>query len=1024
MATTKRRLSETKHELEAPAKFARRTLYDFMANNVGEQLASSRGVRSTSGVFVERLRRGFTAVRLYTRGMALQILYGTTNDVTVDTAFVADDVLRTPMRYSGELRDQLYAVANRYREVVKDFNMLVGTHRVHNRNGYIVPSVFLHPPPRPPCPALQPELCFVFDGRDVLEASASHHAHHYQLYFASVLGDSTTPTVLKGTAINAHAAAMSQLLAYHEARRYAGPSPRFCKPRLFAAWLHSAFGDVLNDDVIDRIRSYLRRLPREQAPDQRTWTEACVLATGMHFSRVDTHTYERVVSESDKLPISASAYWWHRVLTDPWPRPSFGHVARLGGAAPKHLRLAARIVRSPVTYGFGGYLVKTARSIADVLCALNNASETLIYTNLPVCSTPLQRAKYQKRLVYVASVILAYCAVQRHLASYYQSDSFRPTIISPSDVARCVHTVLLHQDEKRAEVRDRLIDALGRSRCTDLYSGRPRANFDGSLPKFPVLAGSGQIITAARVMRDESMLKAVLENLDSSCLIEMPQWPHPTQRTFCYTTEYAYMESLIVSPRWKAVDCRACFNCLSRIEGVSTSACVCPAYVPVATAAPSERVNDCSTTRAVALSKRIRDASHGSRRLHKAEHGMRCKQLMPCCAALVCSVGHDQVVAPIDYFRDIYCLRSASGINSAPHNHFIDGGLFTPHLLEDEGHWLERAAAVGFHLPISQLLPGSFRGYELFVGGQPEPRAASDECTALRSRSDCRAYALQTIGAVLSTDPRELLINRINAYKLVLSEMLQATRYMRKFLDCDLRDDAMTAHSEDEVVDGLYAPGAYPYQCRTDAKRKRQCRELGVRRSRFIHYVSACRPYPTALAPFGTLAHDFGLPVRIADSACPHVYQLRVHKSSENGTYGRGSVYTITPYDHTEERRTVFIRGADLRYTVQRHVVRGLNPVAFDRPSTADRSLKYHMTAGDLSNHIGAEREWCTESDISRAAEAAIFEPDPDHHLRRHQWEALAFSVTCKDVYVKWPLNEQQSPPFFYDDDETEIDVV
>lgn len=965
------------------------------------QLYESTELRQLSGLFVERLFGGVFRVCLYKKPRSNR----RTEYSRADFASLGL-VVCFHQKFTQKLRDQIYTQGRLKVKLNQEFNgkVILQPATLLDMGFYSV-SVLLHPPLIAPDPASQPEFDLVIDG-DVINAEVSRNGHELSSYFASILGDSETPTVVKGTAINAHAATMSLLLAYHEAKRLAGPAPRFCKPRSFGAWMETVFVDVLPADVIENIRRYLCVLPLDQVSrSYRTWTLDCALATGVYFSRSDSMTYERVIESP--LPLDPSSWWWHRVLTEPKPLP-FAHVSRLGGAAPPRFRLALRLFRHPAHFGFDRNDAVPLRSLSTVYCCMELGAKLLEKFEPGRMSSLKFRAEYNQQLAYITWVLASYYSVTAVMWSFYSAmGSARNGDMTFDKMQTALYTESrLTVFTPREEVRHTILTVIDYGLWPQTYWVKPNAMAgEGMPPLWPYFSRCQVSVTAAAVIQNQSariaLFKAVRKLRVGTDKVYFPSVEYGTSRIVLdKKTVKQFLVELTVAPSWKPTPCGLCRNCQSHIEGLSTSVCLAPTYLPTGPLRQHpESLGSSESMRATQFAKRWDDAllSPAQKVMSLMHHGTR-----------FVKDSHDywtdsQVYAsyerrrPGAVFQDIYRLRSFSGQNSTPHNHFIDGGSFNASLLEDEGHWLQRAERLGFHLPISNSCKERDFAVASFVStSNQEMTPDSSKELGLCTTSARRSFALRTIGVSHPTDPRDLLIDRTLDFSHVLYELHAATEPIRD----SLSGKSIYAHAHSTALDGLRVPGEYPFDCMSDSRRSAHAKELHERDISQTKFVTACRPYPGA-KPFGSLAVDFGLPVRRAKSPCEHVYQLRirVHGSTKRGAqfYDSNINFAISTQSHTTIKRVVMTRDPSQRSVVPRLRKSAVNPPRkFDRLDSHGASLEEAVSGGQRLSSFGSlhvrDRKWLTETDLSPEAARAVFEPDQ----LRHQWEALSWMTDLR----------------------------
>lgn len=966
-----------------------------------QQLYDSMELRQLSGLFVERLFGGVSRVCLYKKPRSNR----RTKYNRADFASLGLVVLH--QKFTRKLRDQIYDQGYGKVKLNQEFNGKVVLQPATLLDmGFYSPSVLLHPPLIAPDPASQPEFGLVIDG-DVIDAAVSRNGHELSAYFASILGDSETPTVLKGTAINAHAATMSLLLAYHEAKRQAGPAPRFCKPRSFGAWMETVFVDVLPADVIENIRRYLCVLPIYQVtPGVRTWTLDCALATGVYFSRSDSMTYERVVESP--LPLDPSSWWWHRVLAEPKPLP-FAHVSRLGGAAPPHFRLALLLFRHPAQFGFDRNDAVPLRSLSNVYCCMALGAKLLRKFEPGRTSSLKFRAEYNQQLAYITWVLASYYSVTAVMWSFYSAMGGA----SRGDMTFDKMQTALYDETRitvftpREEVLHTILNDIDHGLWPQTYYVRPNGLADPAMPPlWPYFSENS--VSAAAVLLNQSariaLFKAVrkLRMITDTSTVYFPSVEYGRGRIVLDgdLTFKKFLVELTVAPSWKPTPCGLCRNCQSHIEGLSTSVCLAPTYLPTGPLRKHpESLGSLEGRRATQFAKRWDDAviapdqkvmallHHGTRFVKDSHDYWKDSQIH----------ASYEKRRPGVIFQDVYRLRSFSGQNSAPHNHFIDGGKYRASLLEDESHWLKRAELLGFHLPISNFCRERDFAVSSFVSSSnQEMTPDSSKELGLSTTSARRSFALRTIGVSHPNDPRDLLINRTVLFNHVLIELMAATEPIRD----SLSGKSIYAHAHSTALDGLRVPGEYPFDCLSDSRRSAYAKELHEFHISQIKFVSACRPYPGA-APFGSLAADFGLPVRRAKSPCEHVYQLRirVHGSTKRGAdfYDSNINFAISTQSHTTIKRVVMTRDAGQRSVVPRLRKSSANPPRkFDRYDSRGASLEEAMSGGLRLFSFGSlhvrNRKWLTETDLSPEATRAVFEPDQ----LRHQWEALSWMADLR----------------------------
>jgi hypothetical protein len=968
-----------------------------------QQLYDSMELRQLSGLFVERLFGGVSRVCLYKKPRSNR----RTKYNRADFASLGLVVLH--QKFTQKLRDQIYDQGYRKVKLNQEFNGKVVLQPATLLDmGYYSVSVLLHPPLIAPDPASQPEFDMVIDD-DVIDAAFSRNGHELSAYHASILGDSETPTVLKGTAINAHAATMSLLLAYHEAKRLAGPAPRFCKPRSFGAWMETVFVDVLPADVIENIRRYLCVLPLDQVSrSYRTWTLDCALATGVYFSRSDSMTYERAIESP--LPLDPSSWWWHRVLAEPKPLP-FAHVSRLGGAAPPRFRLALRLFRHPAHFGLDRNDAVPLRSLSSVYCCMELGARLLQKFEPGRTSSRKFRAEYDQQLCYITWVLASYYSVTAVMWSFYSA-----TGMARNADLKCTFDKMqsaLYSETRltvfmpREEVLHTILNVIDHGLWPQAYNVKPNCLADeGMPPLWPYF--SENMVSAAAVVLNQSARTALFKAMRKLRVVSdtgkfyVPYVEYGTSRIILDgdLTFKKFLVHLTVAPSWKPTPCGLCRNCVSHIEGLSTSVCLAPTYLP---------------TGPLRKHPESLGSAPGWRNF---QFGKRCDHALDSTAQKVMALihpgttfikdSHDFWTAcstsnsyekrrPAAVFQDVYRLRSFSGHNSAPHNHFIDGGEYRASLLEDEGHWLQRAESLGFHLPISNFCKErDFAIACFFLAYHQEMTRESSNELGLSTSSARRSFALRTIGVSHPADPRDLLIDRTLDFSHVLHELRAATEPIRD----SLSGKSIYAHAHSTALDGMCVPGEYPFDCMSDARRSAYAKEINERHISQTKFVTACRPYPGA-KPFGSLASDFGLPVRRAKSPCEHVYQLRirVHGSTKRGAdfYDSNINFAISTQSHTTIKRVVMTRDAAHRSVVPRLRKSSVNPPRkFDRLESHGASLEEAVSGGSRLSSFGKlhvrDRKWITETDLSPEATRAIFEPDQ----LRHQWEALSWMTDLR----------------------------
>lgn len=568
---------------------------------------------------------------------------------------------------------------------------------------------------------------------------------------------------------------------------------------------------------------------------------------------------------------------------------------------------------------------------------------------------------------------------------------------------------------------------LDAARGSDVFSVDPTDDDEerpNGEPYLSAFFGTDQV-SAAKVMMHDGAFQAVLHSIKRKARVndggKLRPWPvigrERMSRDNAYTRQY--LETFTVAPTWKSTRCGLCRNCDSHIDGLSTSDCLAPTYLPTGPLRLQPR--DLGEPRGESFNKRWDDArfsvDHRMMALIHPQAGYVKNWADPVYGLRISPPTTARHAAFV--FSDIYRLRAYSGQNSAPHNHFIDGGAgFVASLMEDEGTWLAYAKSVGHHLPISNVEAGrSYARVDFDATEPPRPMDTDDYLSlhSLRKPWHRRAFALQTIGVVTHTNPADLLVDRTTRFCQVLIELMQVTE---PIFDC-LESGVPTAFAHADVLDGVFPPGEYPFDCHGDNRRAALAKELDKRDLPRTAFVSACRPYPGA-APFGSLAPDFGLPVRRADSNCPHVYQLRLRtfdsRTPSPQHYDPLTIsFAISTQSHSTLKRVMLtlpqygaFHGTHLPMSLTRRLLHkvSVNPLR-GFLNLGDQKLSSTLRVRKL--HVG-ERKWLTETDLSATASRAIFEPD---RRRSHEWEALAWTANVTG-YILYdgvnPLNGHHQP--------------
>ncbi|QKE44438.1 hypothetical protein [Yaravirus sp. 'brasiliensis'] len=987
----KRPFEQLQDENKKPEESVKRQRANDLVASIAENrdrlaklLAESNGLRSVSGLFVEPLfGKQFVRVSLYKTECRHEPDYSRNHFACLGIAVLHAN-------YTPKLRKALYKHGIRTDALNEEFRRKVNLlpHTMWLMAHFSV-SVLLNPPLICPDPSLQPE----FSMASVLSESAYLHAHERHAYFASLLGDSETPTVVKGTAINAHAATLSLLQSTFLAREHAGPAPRFCKPRMFGSWMETVFVDMLPADVIDHIRDYLRVLPRQQpAAGLPQWTLDCALATGVSFARSDSMTYERVVEQSNELlPLEPSAWWWHRVLVDPKPLPTFGHVARLGGAAPHCFRLALRLHRHPEQFGITKRQAATLTSFSRVYSAMLLGHKLLVQFQPSSNSSAEYRREFNIQLGFVAWVLCSYLSVCMHMCEFY----------TMSGMGRNADAIFDAMQERlryrqltvfmpREEVAKLVLQDIDHGVWPATYSVKPNALGNG---RFPSLASFFNTpgVTIAQVLlhprASEAMFKALkrAQYGEGKCNL----WPVVASNgNISLSREWKsakeYLSELTVSPSWKPSACGVCRNCVTRVENLSTSECLAPMYLPIGPLrAPPRSLGQMRLLSfrlrferdVLSVKNKVMSIMHPLARFIKDSHDfwtdMNSYQI------------YDRR-RPGTVFQDIYRFRAYSGQNTTPHNHFIDGGSFVASLFEDEGTWLNRAKSLDFHLPISHATDQrSFSHFDFL--STKSPNVGDVISDGLCTNSARRAFALQTVCPDTSTNAPDLLVLRTFQFRKVLEELESVTLPIYVALSTGLT----YAHSE--VLDGLRVPGEYPFDCFGDQRRGAYAKEANERDLPLTRFESACRPHPGA-TPFGSLAFDFGLPVRRADSKCQHVYQFHFNVCVNKlaGPKDRCISFSISTSGHTTIKRVFLRRRVGESLFAERVLMKSATnpPRKYDSTGIVSLFEAVHVNTLHVKN-----RKWVTETDLSETAVRAIFAPD---RKLSHEWEALAWTADLR----------------------------